>query len=321
MGLAAAPAALADLAVQHSSTAVAESAGNGNGVPEPGDTLAVTENVMSLDGDQTFTGVSGTAASSFAGATVTAADSPYPDLVFGLPTANTNPYSVALGTGVECGVAVPMALTVHTSVGDTNVPFEVPTGAVGPFDSYESSDVPRSIPDGELIGYSSDLTIAGTGGRVKGLRVRVGHITHTYDGDLTLYLISPDGREVKLVGGKGADGDDFVDTVFSDTAASRITSTTAAPFTGTFKPVQALSAFDGAPLSGSWKLKVVDDSFGDIGTIDAWGLDVAPAMCAPQPPPPPPPPSHDCGQHNSTISGTGNGGSKKPPKDKPCPNA
>ena len=45
VALAAAPAAHAQLAVQHDSTVVSETAGNGNGVPEPGDTLALTENV------------------------------------------------------------------------------------------------------------------------------------------------------------------------------------------------------------------------------------------------------------------------------------
>src|SRR5947209_2219748 len=59
MALAARPTAHAQLAVQHDSTVVTETAGNGNGIPEPGDTLALTENVMSVDPDQTFTGVTG----------------------------------------------------------------------------------------------------------------------------------------------------------------------------------------------------------------------------------------------------------------------
>src|SRR5215218_4183032 len=100
MGLAAAPPALAELAVQHDSTVVTETAGNGNGVPEPGDTVALTENVMSVDPDQMFTGVTGTLATTFANATVNSASSAYADLVFGVPTANTTPYSVALSTSM-----------------------------------------------------------------------------------------------------------------------------------------------------------------------------------------------------------------------------
>jgi subtilisin-like proprotein convertase family protein len=317
--LVAAPAAYADLAVQHASTVVTETAGNGNGVAEPGDTVALTENVMSLEFDP-LTGVSGTLATTSADATVGSASSAYADLVFGVPTGNTDPYSVSLASSMECGVAVPFTVTLQTSAGNADVPFMLPTGSAGPFGSYESSDVPRSIPDGDATGYSSDLTIGGSGARVKGVRVRVGHITHTYDGDLTLTLISPDGRSVTLVSGKGGSGDDFVDTVFDDAATSTIRSTTTAPFTGTFKPAQPLSALDGAPLNGSWTLKVVDGASGDIGTLDAWGLDLSAAVCDPQPqpespPPPPPPPPHDCGQGN----GVGNGKTKPPKAQHDCP--
>jgi subtilisin-like proprotein convertase family protein len=318
MGLAAVPAAYADLAVQHDSTVVSETAGNGNGVPEPGDTLAVTENVMSVDFEQTFTGVSGALATNLADAAVSSASSAYADLVFGVPTGNASPFSVALARTMECGVSVPLTLSLTTSAGPTDVPFDLPTGSRGAFVSYESAAVPRAIPDGDAAGLSSDLTIGGSGGRVKGLRVRIGGITHTYDGDLTITLISPDGRSVKLVGGKGDSGDDFVNTVFDDAATARITSTTAAPFTGTFAPAQPLATFDGAPLAGSWTLKVVDGSPGDIGTLDAWGLDAAPAVCATQdpPPPPPPPPPHDCGKGN----GAGNGKTKPAKPQHDCPN-
>lgn len=319
MGLVVVPAAHADLAVQHDSTSVTETSGNGNGVPEPGDTLAVTENVMSVDPDQTFTGVSGTLATSFAGASIGSASSAYPDLAFAASTGNTSPFSVSLANTMECGVSVPLTLTLQTTVGNTDVPFDLPTGSKGAAVSYDSTDVPRAIPDADTLGLSSDLAIPGSGGRVKGMRVRIGHITHTYDGDLTITLISPDGRSVKLVGGKGDSGDDFVNTVFDDAATSRITSTTAAPFTGTYLPAQPLSTFDGAPLSGTWTLKVVDGSPGDIGTLDAWGVDVSPAVCAPQqqdpPPPPPPPPPHDCGQGN----GVGNGKNKPPKPQHDCP--
>src|SRR3954451_23335604 len=86
MALAAVPAAHADLAVQHDSTVVTETAGNSNGVTEPGDTLAVTENVMSVDPAQPSTGAPGTVPPGSAGAAVTAASSAYADLAFAIPT-------------------------------------------------------------------------------------------------------------------------------------------------------------------------------------------------------------------------------------------
>src|SRR3954465_14566149 len=176
MALAAVPAAHADLAVQHDSTVVAETAGNSNGVPEPGDTLAVTENVMSVDPDQTFTGVTGTLATGLAGAAVTAASSASAALAFAIPSGNTSPYSVALSDTMECGVAVPMTLTLQTSGGPTDVDLDLPPRsalrgggrrAVGPpappgvpggaFPAYDSGEVPRAIPDGDTLGVSSHL--------------------------------------------------------------------------------------------------------------------------------------------------------------------
>jgi subtilisin-like proprotein convertase family protein len=313
MAFAAVPAAHAQLAVQHDSTAVNETAGNGNGIAEPGDTLAVTENVMSLEPGDALTGVSGTLATASADATVADATSPYPDLTFGFPSGNTTPFGVSLSDSMECGAAVPLTLSLHTAAGDAEAPFMLHTGAAGDFVAHDSADVPHFIPDDAST--TSDLTIDGSGGRAKGVRVRIGAISHTYDGDLTLTLISPDGREVRLVGGKGGDGQDFVATVFDDSAASPIRSTTPAPFTGTFRPAQPLSAMDGAPLAGTWQLRVTDGMAGNVGVIEAWGADIAPAVCAPQPPPPPPPPppadddQHDCGVHNG--HGHGNDKPKK----------
>lgn len=297
--LAAAPAAHAQLAVQHDSTVVTETAGNGNGVPEPGDTLALTENVMSVDPDQTFTGVSGTLSSSSPDVTIGAGSSAYPDLAFAIVEGNSTPFSVSLSSTMECGVQVPFNVGLQTSAGPTDVPFSVSTGSAGPVTSYDSVDVPKGIPDNDLSGVTSALVVPGTGGRAKNVVVRIGQITHPYDADLTIYLIAPDGRSVMLVSHRGGSGQNYTNTVFSDSATAYITSSTPAPFTGTFKPAEPLSNMDGAPLAGTWQLKVVDDSPGDFGSIDSWGSDIAPAVCAPQssptPPPPPPPPATNCG--------------------------
>ena len=335
MALVSAPAAFADLAVQHDSTVLTETAGNGNGIPEPGDTIAVTENVVSFDDTvASLTGVSGTLSSSNPDVTFPSASSPYADLLFAWPTPNTSPYSVKLGSAMECGVNVPLNLSLQTSAGSGDIGLNLPTGSAGAFAGYNSGEGPRAIPDNESLGVSSTLTLLGTG-RVKALKVRIGSITHTYDGDLTIALIAPDGRSVTLVSGKGGNGDNFANTVFADDAASRIGPTDSAPFTGTYRPAEPLSSLDGEPLAGTWTLKVTDGSPGEFGTLDAWGMDVAPAVCAPQPsptppaqdPPPqdPPPPPHDCGQHNGGIvpsvsTAKDNGKGNKPPKDKPCKN-
>ena len=314
--LVAVPAAHADLPVQHFNTDVTETAGNGNNVPEPGETLAITENVMSVDPSQDYTGVTGALSSSSPDVTITSGSSAYPDLTFGNVTPNSSPFAVSLSSTMECGVAVPFNLNLQTSAGSGDVAFTVPTGQAGTPVSYDTAQS-VAIPDGNLLGANSSVAVAGDGGRAKHVVVRIGQIPHGYDGDLTIYLVAPDGRSVMLVSHRGGDGQNYTNTVFDDSAAGKIASTTLAPFTGTFKPAEPLSAMDGAPLAGTWSLRVVDDASGNIGSIDSWGADIAPAVCAGQstqpPPPPPPPPLHDCGK------GNGNGSGKPPKHPVTCP--
>ena len=98
-------------------------------------------------------------------------------------------------------------------------------------------------------------------------------IQHTYDADLSVSLISPFGTEIVLVAGTGGDGDNFTNTYFDDEASVSIDSSSAqAPFTGIFKPIERLWLLDGENSSGVWKLKVVDNGFGDGGALLNWSL-------------------------------------------------
>jgi hypothetical protein len=42
--------------------------------------------------------------------------------------------------------------------------------------------------------------------------------------------------------------------------------------TGTLRPLQLLSAFDGETLGGTWVLHIQDEAVGDAGAIQAWSL-------------------------------------------------
>src|SRR5205085_2531925 len=48
----------------------------------------------------------------------------------------------------------------------------------------------------------------------------------------------------------------------------------AAPFAGTFKPSQALSAMNGRPSNGTWKLQIADVAAGDTGTLFCFRLTI-----------------------------------------------
>ena len=85
------------------------------------------------------------------------------------------------------------------------------------------------------------------------------NITHTWDGDLVLSLITPTGTVVPLSNRRGSSGDNYTNTVFSDEAATPI-SGGSPPFTGSFRPESPLSVADGGSSLGAWRFKVVDQA-------------------------------------------------------------
>ena len=59
---------------------------------------------------------------------------------------------------------------------------------------------------------------------------------------------------MRLSNRNGGSGDNFTNTVFDDEAATAI-SPASRPFTGSFRPFQPLSAFDGQAIAGTWTLR------------------------------------------------------------------
>jgi hypothetical protein len=119
------------------------------------------------------------------------------------------------------------------------------------------------------------------GGKLTGATVGV-RITHTFDGDVDIFLISPTGRFVPLVGGRGGSGDDFGSgatdcngtlTTFSDLAPIAIGDGTP-PYAGAFKPESSLAALNGGTASGVWTVVVTDTVGNDDGTIHAVSLNL-----------------------------------------------
>ncbi len=133
----------------------------------------------------------------------------------------------------------------------------------------DATDTPVAIPDANTTGASSLITVASPYDVVD-VDLLV-NITHTYTGDLDLYLIGPDGTTVLLSDQHGGGGNNYTNTHFDDDAATPIGSGSA-PFTGSFQPDQPLAALAGQPATGDWTFKVVDNWGADTGTIDAWQL-------------------------------------------------
>lgn len=91
-------------------------------------------------------------------------------------------------------------------------------------------------------------------------------ITHTYISDLTIELQSPAGTSVTLfIQNCGSLND--MDALFDDSAGTLV----CPPF-GSMRPAEALAAFIGESIDGTWTLSVTDNFSGDDGTLIEWCL-------------------------------------------------
>jgi subtilisin-like proprotein convertase family protein len=111
---------------------------------------------------------------------------------------------------------------------------------------FTSTDVPKSIPDNNATGVTSNLAVTGNG-TVATLSLSL-NITHTFRGDLTVTLISPGGTQFIVSNRAGGSADNIVLTD------------------------SAITAFNGQPAAGTWRLKVQDLAAVDVGTINSWSL-------------------------------------------------
>ena len=184
-----------------------------------------------------------------------------------------------------CGSIV--TATLHLQDGATDlgtVAFSFPVGtpeAVGSSALYSSGNLNVTIDDTALIPALIPITVPDLG-ILDDVNVRV-RLSHTFDADLTIELIAPDGTIVTLADGNGVDGDNFgsspanctgVPTVFDDAAPTSITTGTA-PLAGSFKPVKPLSALNGKRTEGIWRIRVTDNfPFSDQGTVHCVQLEM-----------------------------------------------
>ncbi len=97
------------------------------------------------------------------------------------------------------------------------------------------------------------------------------NITHTWDADMEIRLISPNNTIILLSDKNGGSGDNYINTTFDDAAATPIASGTP-PFTGTFRPDQPLSTYNGMQSIGNWTLRITDVANGDGGNLNNWTL-------------------------------------------------
>jgi subtilisin-like proprotein convertase family protein len=140
------------------------------------------------------------------------------------------------------------------------------TGSV----SQCSSTAPKPITDNNI---TKDTIEIFQNGIIKDIKVNL-NISHQNDGDLTLILRNPSFGNLTLSQFNGEGGQNFINTIFDDTAALSITQGIP-PYTGRYKPQSGLSLFYNKQLSGKWILQIFDNKTGNQGTLLNWCIQVA----------------------------------------------
>jgi subtilisin-like proprotein convertase family protein len=165
-----------------------------------------------------------------------------------------------------------IAAQTFNGIGDLNIPPGAPAQTQG------------------ITQSPCEVTGIGTlGGCVSITNVTI-DLTHTWVGDIAIFLVAPTGQVLELSSGNGGAGDNFSGTVFSDNAPQFITAG-APPYSGNFRPegrdndlAQPYSnalplgtytfanTFNGVNADGTWLLYVNDYVTLDVGEINSWSI-------------------------------------------------
>jgi subtilisin-like proprotein convertase family protein len=130
-----------------------------------------------------------------------------------------------------------------------------------------------NIPD-HSTKKDSILDFLGIGVIITDVNLKIDDLRHTWVGDLSIYL-SRGNIGIRIFNKTGGSGDNFIGTIFNDSAEVLIDSG-AAPFTGSFRPVDSLRIFNGDnDYTKSWILTITDTATGDTGLLSKWCLVVS----------------------------------------------
>ncbi len=168
-------------------------------------------------------------------------------------------YCVGGGGGGTC---------VSTAYDSTAVPFDIDGAGTSTADCTNAPNlIPVTVADAGTIGSGANLE-----------NITI-DITHTWSGDLDLYLVSPAGTELLLAESLSGNTDNaYNGTMFEDGGAD--ISTAPAPFgVGPYEPMGGTfaAAFAGEDITGDWNLKVCDGAGGDTGQV----LQFSMSICVP----------------------------------------
>ena len=179
-------------------------------------------------------------------------------------------------TGLCLGLVVQHP-SANSSLGPLTIPQGAPAVTAGPADPYPS-----------------EIRVAGMDGVIGDLTVEIQDLSHTYASDLDLLLVGPSGQSAVLMSDAGGNAIvTNIDLIFDQHAPVAIPDSPAGFGSGTYRPANyfenetypvpapgglhgsTLAAFDGTDPNGIWRLYVMDDAGGDVGSIVSWKLNIS----------------------------------------------
>ncbi len=124
-----------------------------------------------------------------------------------------------------------------------------------------------------VLGSATTATVSGSTRPITDVNIRDLKGTHTFMGDLNFSLTSPAGTAITLFDGANCAGEDGIDIEFDDGAVRPVRCTDWLTG-GSFRPFEALAAFNNEDANGDWTLTVTDSFLLDEGQIDGWAVEL-----------------------------------------------
>jgi PKD repeat protein len=166
------------------------------------------------------------------------------------PTTATYDCRSIGGTNAEtCNIATAQVGTYHVLVrgysafSGLSLTGSYTTGGGGGTQTYSSSAV-FNISDNTTI--NSPITVSGRTGNASATSSVSVNITHTYQGDLKVDLVAPDGTLYNIHNRTGGSADNVIKTVTLNLSSEL--------------------------LNGTWNMRVNDNAAGDVGQLNSWSV-------------------------------------------------
>lgn len=280
---------------------VSDSTGDNDGFPEPGETLSVSVPIQNG---------SGSAVVNVNGAITNGGTANYGTIADGATVVRNISYTVP--GGAVCGSMHTITVTGTSDLGalnprDFSFRLGAPVGgAPVTFESNTVMNLPNGQPattSGPAGPYSSDIAVSGLSGNRK-ISIEMTANNHTWASDLDVLLESPGGQKM-IIMSDAFDVSNQTGTVTStltinDAAAAVMPTASVWPASGTFRPtnvttgdtfvapapagpyespapagtatLESVFGTNSSNWNGNWKLWVVDDVSGDVGTMQEWKI-------------------------------------------------